>query len=135
MRNTEKVEKMMCHKIRALSDRSSDQVDGFVDQNDVREHLLQSMQDIAELGTIRNTEKVENMMCSKFSAFSDRSSDRTIGFLDQNYVREHLLQSIQDIVELATIRNTEKVEKMMCHNIRAFSDRSNDDPNGFPDQN
>jgi hypothetical protein len=74
---------MMWHKIRALSDHSSDQAYGFLDQNDVREHLLPSMQDIIELATIRKTEKVEKMMCHKIRAFSDRSNDETNGFLDQ----------------------------------------------------
>jgi hypothetical protein len=74
-------------------------------------------------------------MCHKIRALSDRSSDQADGSLHQNYVREHLLQSMQDIIELATIRNTEKVDKMMCHKIRAFSDPSNDDTNEFLDKN
>jgi hypothetical protein len=74
-------------------------------------------------------------MCHKIRALSDPSSDQVDGFLDQNYVREHLLQSMQDIIDLATIRNTEKVDKIICHKIRAFSDPSNNDTNGFLDQN
>jgi hypothetical protein len=55
-------------------------------------------------------EKLEKMMCNKFRAFLDRSSDHTIGFLDQNQAREHLLQSIWDFIDLATIRNTKTRE-------------------------
>jgi hypothetical protein len=71
------------------------------------------------------------MMCQKIRVLSDHSRDQVYGFLDQNHAREHLLPSMQDIIDLSTIRNTEKVDKMMCHKIRAFSDPSNDDTNGF----
>jgi tRNA(Ile)-lysidine synthase TilS/MesJ len=95
---------MMCHKIRGLSDRSSDQVYEFLDQKYVREHLLQSMQDIIELATMRNTEIVDKMMLHKIRAFSDPSNDSVNGSLDQNYVREHLLSNIQDLIGLARIK-------------------------------
>jgi hypothetical protein len=103
MRNT-KLEKMMCHNIRALSDRSSDQVYGFLDQNYVREHLPQGPQDITELATIRNTEKVEKMMFHNIRTFSDPSNDNTNGFLARNHGREHLLQNIRDLIGLARIK-------------------------------
>jgi hypothetical protein len=93
----------MWHKIRALSDRSSKQVYEFLDQNHVRECLAQSLQDIIELATMRNTEIVDKMMLHKFRAFSDPSNDTVNGFLDRNYVREHLLPNIQDLIGLARI--------------------------------
>ena len=75
MRNTEKVEKMMCHKFRALSDRSSDHTDGFLDQNQGREDLLQRIRDIIGLSRIENGEEFGEIMSQKFSGYSDGFGD------------------------------------------------------------
>jgi hypothetical protein len=53
MRNTEVVDKMMLHKIRALSDPSNDNVNGFLAQKYVRERLLPNIQDLIGLARIK----------------------------------------------------------------------------------
>jgi hypothetical protein len=67
MRNTEKLNKILSHKIRALSDHFSNHTDGFLDPEYGREHLFQRIGDIIGLSRIKNCEKLD-IISHKFRA-------------------------------------------------------------------